>query len=111
MSATLSAIVKRLVSASGFSKAMIGAIPFDEPRNALSDRSRRTEPYVAWEIIDVRVGRRHVAGRHGQQVASGFLPDGFLQKAHDLEQANRTVVADVIDTPRRAARPGIRRGA
>ena len=49
------------------SKAMIGAVPVNEARYAVCNRRRRSETDITHKIVNVRVGRGHVAGLHGQQ--------------------------------------------
>ena len=51
------------------SELVVGPIPRHEPRDAVGDRRRRPKTDVAHQIVDVGIGRRHVARLHRQHFA------------------------------------------
>ena len=75
----------------------------DAPADALFDWGRGTEIHVAREIIDIGIGRRHVARLHRQQFLSGRAPQFLLQERDHPQQLLRLAVADIVDAPRRGA--------
>src|SRR5665213_737122 len=84
---------------SALNAALIGHIPFHEPRDPVGDWRRRLEVNIAHEVIDIGVSGRHVARLHRHQLADGLLADRLLQEIDHARDVDRIIVADVIHAP------------
>src|SRR5688572_29151867 len=92
----------------GTTVAVVVEVPGDEFRDTLLDWRRGPVADDAHEVLGIGPGVRHVANLQGQQVLLRLAPEAALEHLDVAHQLDRTVVPDVVEPVRRAARCRVR---
>src|SRR6188472_2720673 len=76
--------------------AVVLAIPCDETLHAQLDGRLRRKPHVLHQRLDVRVCRGHIPWLNRQHTLLGNAAECLLDRADEMHQLDRIVVADVV---------------
>src|SRR5258708_36358506 len=85
--------------------AMVLLVPGDEFRQSDADRRRRLIAEVAARFVDIGKAFQRVAGLQGQEALGRLAAEQRLDRADEIHQLLRAMVAEIIEAMPRPARP------